>query len=59
MVEVPEEICVTVPVTSTREECEEVTREDCDVVENFEADQECDLIRKEVPKQRVCEYRPR
>ena len=57
--EVPEEVCLSVPVSSTRDVCNPVTREECDVIEKTQTEEKCDLIRQEVPTQRVCEYRPR
>ena len=52
-------MCIPVGVQTVREDCRNVTRQDCDVIEKEVPDEDCTLKKTLLPSMKRCEYVPR
>ena len=53
---VQEDVCLDVPVNTPRQECQNIPRQQCDVVETEVPDQQCDLVQTQLAAQKKCTY---
>ena len=54
--EVPEEVCISVPIQTVRQECRNFTRQECDVISKEVPDEDCQLKKTLLPSMKTCDY---